>query len=84
MRSTFIVLYALVIALTGCDQAHYRNPAHPEYGSAEFSKDNKECQDQNSQTYTVAAAYAEQTHTVVDDDKAQACLAARGWQRVAN
>ena len=84
MRSTLIFLSALMIALTGCDQPHYRNAAHPEYGSAEFGKDQDECQRQNSHQVTVAGNYVETTHTVVDQDKAQACLAARGWQHGPN
>jgi hypothetical protein len=79
MRSALPFLCAAVIALAGCGQPQHRNTAHPEYGQAEFSRDQDECQRENSRVVTQVTGYSETKHTVVDEDKAQACMVARGW-----
>jgi hypothetical protein len=84
MRPALILLYSLTFALTGCAQPQYRNSAHPDYGAVEFNKDQDDCQRQNSHVVTTQGNYVETSHPVVDQDKAQACLAARGWQRTQN
>ena len=84
-KPALVVLCAAVIALAGCGgQSHYRNTVHPDYGPAQLSKDQDECQRANAHVVTTAANYVETTRTVVDQDKADACLAARGWQRTQN
>jgi hypothetical protein len=83
-KPALVFLCAAVIALTGCDQGHYRNTAHPEYGPAQYDKDKEQCKNENSRVITQQANYVEITRIVVDQDKADACVAALGWQRVPN
>jgi hypothetical protein len=84
MRPALIFLSAVTLALSGCAQPQYRNAAHPDYGAAELSRDQDACQRENSHVVTQVGNYVETTRTVVDQDKAQACMAARGWQRAQN
>ena len=84
-KPALVFLGAVMIALTGCAQPpHYRNAAHPDYGPAAFNKDQDECQQANSQQVVHVGNYGESTRTVVDEDKAKACLTARGWQPAQN
>jgi hypothetical protein len=84
MRPALIFVAIVTFGLTACVQPQYRNPSHPGYGAVEFDKDQDDCQRQNSHVVTQQGNYVETTRTVVDQDKAQACLAARGWQRSQN
>ena len=70
------VLFSL---LAGCSPpVQYQNVDHPNYGSAEFDRDNAQCRSENS-TQRVIAGYEDKTVITVDEPKAAACLAAKGW-----
>jgi len=76
-------MLALSAILTCCappaPQVQYKNADHPDYGTAEFNRDNVQCREQNS-TKQVIPGYEDKTVITVDEAKAKACLAARGWQ----
>jgi hypothetical protein len=82
-RTSILCLSTLLIALVGCGpppQPQYRNSANPQYGQAELEKDQQQCDAQNSRTVMRITGYVEKPVTEVDQDKARACMAARGWQ----
>jgi hypothetical protein len=73
---------AALAALSGCAPSappvQYQNTAHQDYGAAEFNRDNVQCRDQNS-TKQVIPGYEDKVIVTVDEAKANACLAAKGW-----
>jgi hypothetical protein len=81
------VLVAIVcLGVSGCaaPQPHYRNATNPSAGDAEFQQDTARCRSENSHATTFVGAYAEVKKTEVDEDKVQACMAARGWRPAGN
>jgi hypothetical protein len=82
MRLGHMAVGAIVLAvLAGCNSPSYRNVAHPNYGDAEFKNDQADCRSQASKIVT-RTGYDTATDVQVDEDKARACLADRGWQPV--
>jgi hypothetical protein len=83
---TAAVSALLCLLLAACATApHYTNSANPAAGASEFSQDNERCRRENAHTTTASGGgYAEVAHTEVDEDKVQACLAARGWHPASN
>lgn len=67
-----------VLVSCGPPPVQYQNVDHPDYGSAEFDRDNAQCRGANS-TQHVIAGYEDKTVITVDEAKATACLAAKGW-----
>jgi ABC-type uncharacterized transport system auxiliary subunit len=78
-----VVMAALCAAVAGCaatpPPVQYHNVDHPNYSSADFNRDNTQCRDQNS-TKQVIPGYEDKLVVTVDEPKAKACLAAKGWQ----
>jgi hypothetical protein len=72
----------LIGALCACSSAQYRNTAHPDYGDAQHRTDVAQCRRDNS-TVVTTQGYDLQTKVQVDEAKAEACMAALGWQTVS-
>jgi ABC-type uncharacterized transport system auxiliary subunit len=79
-----VAMTALCAAVAGCaptaaPTVQYHNVDHPNYSTADFNRDNVQCRDQNS-TKQVIPGYEDKLVVTVDEPKAKACLATKGWQ----
>jgi hypothetical protein len=82
MGRVLIATAGLLVALSGCDTATYKNPSHPGYGDAEYKTDLAQCRKQNSTT-VIVGGYDDKGEIRVDEDKARSCMNERGWQAVS-
>jgi hypothetical protein len=73
-------LSILLGVLCACTPARYQNVAHPGFGDTEYKNDLAQCRRENS-TVETTQGYDMQSHVVVDEAKATACMSARGWQK---
>jgi hypothetical protein len=80
------VVAIVCLGVAGCaaPQPQYRNVTNPAPGEAEYQQDTARCRSENSHTTTFVGAYAEANKVQVDEDKVQACMAARGWRPAGN
>jgi hypothetical protein len=79
-----VAVAALCAAIAGCASTtpppvQYHNVDHPNYSVTDFNRDNVQCRDQNS-SKQVIPGYEDKLVVTVDEPKAKACLAAKGWQ----
>jgi hypothetical protein len=79
-RRGFVILSVIAITLAGCASPQHHNVTHPEYGSAEYDRDQAGCQRDNSHPVTRVTGYAEVKGTEPDEDKVRSCMALLGWQ----
>ena len=77
MRPALIFLCSIMFALTGCGQPPDPNSAQQDPAAAE-------CQRQNTHIVTTQGNYVETSHTVIDQDKLNACLASHGLRQMLN
>jgi hypothetical protein len=78
-----VAMAALCATIAGCaptaPTVQYHNVDHPNYSVADFNRDSVQCRDQNS-TKQVIPGYEDKLVVTVDEPKAKACLATKGWQ----
>lgn len=75
------MIAAVSLLLAGCATGgHWQNVSNPGYGTTEYDNDLAECRKTNSHVVE-RVGYDVTTDVVVDEDKAKACLAARGWRQ---
>jgi hypothetical protein len=77
-RSRLVV--PVVLLLFGCSPPLYENSLHSNYGANEFQLDLARCRVQSATVVVSAQGYA-QSGSGVDEVKANACMAAQGWQQ---
>jgi|HubBroStandDraft_6_1064221.scaffolds.fasta_scaffold1859902_1 hypothetical protein len=70
-----VAFLSLVLAVSACEPSHYRNFQHPNYGQAEFDRDNYQCRRENT--------YASADGPEVDLAMARTCMQIRGWREVS-
>jgi hypothetical protein len=74
-------LAAVCLLLAGCATGgHWQNVNNSSYGTAEYDKDAAQCRKENSRVVE-RVGYDTTTEVVVDEAKAKACVAARGWRQ---
>ncbi len=80
LRRSSASLAILLGVLCACTSTRYQNTTHPTYGDAEYKSDLAQCRRENSTVITIQG-YDVQEKVVVDEAKAESCMAARGWQK---
>jgi hypothetical protein len=69
-------------ALCACTSTTYKNTINPGYGDAKYKSDLAQCNQDNSKLVT-REGYTPYTEVVVDQAKADSCMATHGWQAVS-
>jgi hypothetical protein len=74
----WLIIGAAIAALSSCAGPQMKNPAHPEYGQAEYQKDLADCRKAHSHMVQIIG-YDDTTKVVVDEPAVKSCIAERGW-----
>ncbi len=75
-----LLVVPLALVLFGCSPTLYENSLHSNYGANEFNHDLARCRVQSTTAVVSTNSYW-QPGSGVDEVKANACMAALGWQQ---
>lgn len=82
MRANVLLIF-LLLPLSACGTApQFTNQINPSASQTQFNKDFYECQRENERQAAAITSVYTGAAPVVDKNKVQSCMAARGWQEV--